>query len=69
LRLFMDTNGILRVGTRIPNGVCTENRRTPVLLPNKSKFTQLYLDFVHRSLCHGGEIFGEIFGSQRLDRS
>ena len=54
LRLFMDTNGILRVGTRIPNGVCTENRRTPVLLPNKSKFTQLYLDFVHRSLCHGG---------------
>ena len=54
LRLFLDQDGILRVGTRIPKGVVEESRRTPILLPTNSRFTQIYLHFIHKSLCHGG---------------
>ena len=53
LRLFCDTDGLLRCNTRIPVGATSYSASNPILLPKVSILAQIYIMHVHLSLCHG----------------
>lgn len=56
LNLFKDKFGMFRCKGRICNSLLSENSKYPVWLPNKSRFTRLYLFYVHLSLLHAGPV-------------
>ena len=54
LRLFIDSNGLLRCGGRIHNAPLTQLAKFPYLLPPKHPFTALVVYAAHVKLYHSG---------------
>ena len=54
LRLFLDSDQLIRCGGRIHNAPTTELAKFPVLLPANSPFTDLIVMDTHTKLHHGG---------------
>ena len=54
LRLFKDSDGLLRSSSRIQSSFSTYDTNNPVILPKESRFTELYITSLHRLLCHAG---------------
>ena len=54
LRLFIDSDGLLRCGGRIHNAPLTQLAKFPYLLPSKHPFTTLIVYAAHVKLCHSG---------------
>ena len=54
LRLFLDTNGLLRCSGRIHNAPVTEATKFPSLLPSKHPLSRLIILDIHTKLCHSG---------------
>ncbi|XP_075151197.1 uncharacterized protein LOC142225306 [Haematobia irritans] len=49
---FLDEHGMLRVGGRLTNSGLRYDEMHPIILPAKSKFTELLIDFTHKILLH-----------------
>ena len=54
LRLFIDSDGLLRCGGRIHNAPLTQLAKFPYLLPSKHPFTTLIVYAAHVKLYHSG---------------
>lgn len=55
LNLFLDKDLVIRVGGRLNNSIdFTYDKKHPVLLSSKHKFTLLLFEYKHRYLCHAG---------------
>ena len=54
LRLYLDSNGMLRCGGRIHNAPVKESAKFPYLLPQNHPFTKLIILDVHVKLKHAG---------------
>lgn len=54
LRLFIDTDNLLRVGGRLHNAPLDYAEKFPVLLPTRHKLTELLIKDVHHRVAHGG---------------
>ncbi|KAF5302055.1 hypothetical protein FQR65_LT19138 [Abscondita terminalis] len=54
LNPFIDDHGILRVGGRLRNSTLRFSTKFPILLPNKSHFTNLLIQRAHLFTLHGG---------------
>jgi len=54
LNLFLDRNGILRVGSKVPKEKNYGNKYFPILLNGLSKFTELLILSCHEKLRHSG---------------
>lgn len=54
LHLFFDNDNIVRVGGRIGASNLSYNARHPILLPAKSKFTDMLVTHYHTVYCHVG---------------
>ncbi|XP_074028529.1 uncharacterized protein [Leptinotarsa decemlineata] len=54
LNLFLDTNGLLRVGGRLTHSKLTYDKRHPLLLPSKHRLTDLIIESVHCQYFHPG---------------
>ena len=54
LRLFLDSNGLLRCGGRIHNAPISELAKFPYLLPSHHDYTILVIKNAHVSLLHAG---------------
>lgn len=54
LGLFLDADGLLRVGGRLHHANVNYKQKHPILLPQKHRFTTLFLDYVHKLTLHGG---------------
>uniref|UniRef100_A0A146KLP5 Integrase catalytic domain-containing protein n=1 Tax=Lygus hesperus TaxID=30085 RepID=A0A146KLP5_LYGHE len=54
LKPYIDKFGVARVGGRLSNSSIPENRKYPILLPNKSHFTNLLVDHYHTLFLHPG---------------
>ena len=51
---FVDEDGVMRVGGRLRLADCPEGTKHPVLLPKKSRFTELVLSHHHEATKHQG---------------
>lgn len=51
---FIDDHGFLRVGGRLSNAELPYNRKHPLLLPKKSRFTKLLIEYFHKKYLHVG---------------
>ncbi|KAJ8980537.1 hypothetical protein NQ317_008334 [Molorchus minor] len=54
LNPFLDQTGILRVGGRLRNSLYAYTKKHPAVLPSKSHFTNLIIDYEHKRLLHAG---------------
>ncbi|RVE40681.1 hypothetical protein evm_014670 [Chilo suppressalis] len=54
LSVFLDAEGVIRVGGRLRHSQLTYGARHPVLLPKDTTFVQLLMQHYHRSHCHIG---------------
>ena len=54
LRLFLDTDGLLRCGGRIHNAPVNETTKFPYLLPPRHSLSKLVIVDIHVRLCHSG---------------
>ena len=54
LRLFLDSQGVLRCQGRFANSNLPETQKFPILLPSSSKFTELLLKHLHETNKHLG---------------
>lgn len=54
LNPYIDDDGILRVGGRLGNSNLDNNRKHPIILPNKDHLSILLINGAHRSTLHGG---------------
>lgn len=54
LNIFIDREGILRVGSKMLKSKCYGINYFPVLLPNNSHLTRLIIESTHAKLSHGG---------------
>lgn len=54
LHAFLDVNGILRVGGRLQEVPWSFERKHPIVLSAKCKFTRLMIEREHRTLLHAG---------------
>lgn len=54
LRLFIDSDGLLRSGGRIHNAPLSEEAKFPILLPQRHPFTRLIIEDCHRRQLHAG---------------
>ena len=54
LRLFKDSDGLLRYSSRVQDEFSPYDNRNPILLPKHSRFTWLYIANLHRLLNHAG---------------
>lgn len=54
LNLFLDKNGLIRVGGRIRYSDLPFNAKHPLLLPGKGKFVELLVRYSHETYCHVG---------------
>lgn len=52
LSIFLDEEGIIRVGGRLKKSGLRYGVRHPYLLPKDHKFCQLLIEFYHKSYCH-----------------
>ena len=52
LNVFIDTEGILRVGSKLSRRGYSTKRICPVLLPNKSDLSKLIIESVHSNFNH-----------------
>ncbi|XP_059225279.1 uncharacterized protein LOC131997762 [Stomoxys calcitrans] len=52
LNPFLDKGGLLRVNGRLSNADLSFNERHPIILPEKSRFCKLLVDFTHKILMH-----------------
>ncbi|XP_075157820.1 uncharacterized protein LOC142231087 [Haematobia irritans] len=48
----LDDNKLLRVNGRLGNSDLSYNERHPIILPEKSRFCKLFIDFTHKMLLH-----------------
>ena len=54
LRLFLDSDGLLRCGGHIHNAPVSETAKFPFLLPPKHPLSRLIILDIHIKLCHSG---------------
>ena len=54
LNLFMDKHGIIRVGGRIRRSGFSHECKYPIILPKKSKVTDLIVQWCHCNTAHSG---------------
>ncbi|XP_075150517.1 uncharacterized protein LOC142224622 [Haematobia irritans] len=55
LNPFIDSKGIIRSNGRLDQSpALSYNERHPILLPHESRFSHLYVEFVHKVTLHGG---------------
>lgn len=54
LSLFLDEQGIIRVGGRLGNADIPYEQKHPILLPRSHRFTDLLIEDFHRQLKHPG---------------
>ncbi|XP_063447979.1 uncharacterized protein LOC134727528 [Mytilus trossulus] len=54
LRLFIDTEGVIRCAGRIHNSQLDDSAKFPVLLPKKNQFTDLVILNAHLQMLHSG---------------
>ncbi|XP_063381766.1 uncharacterized protein LOC134668191 [Cydia fagiglandana] len=54
LNLFVDGQGLIRVGGRLCHSELPYSARHPILLPGKDKLTFLLVDHYHKVYCHVG---------------
>lgn len=54
LNPFLDSNNILRVGGRLTHSQLDYGQKHPILIPTKSRFTQILIDFYHVTNLHTG---------------
>ncbi|KAJ8735648.1 hypothetical protein PYW07_007268 [Mythimna separata] len=54
LSVFLDSEGVIRVGGRLRHSELTYGARHPVLLPKDTKFVQLLMEHYHKTYCHIG---------------
>ncbi|XP_055908728.1 uncharacterized protein LOC129943365 [Eupeodes corollae] len=54
LNVFIDTNGIMRVGGRLQNSLLPYEAQHPILLNNSHHFTRLVAKDAHKNTLHGG---------------
>ncbi|XP_070527726.1 uncharacterized protein [Cardiocondyla obscurior] len=52
--LFVDKEGVLRVGGRIENSSLSVTQKYPIILPSSSRLTRLLFERMHRRLLHAG---------------
>ncbi|XP_049301851.1 uncharacterized protein LOC125775371 [Bactrocera dorsalis] len=53
LNPFLDTKGLLRANGRLANSSLSYNERHPIIIPEKSRFTYLFLIYLHQLTLHG----------------
>ena len=51
---YLDTEGLLRIGGRLRNASISEGAKHPVILPRRSRVTQLILQYCHEAVKHQG---------------
>ncbi|XP_075150744.1 uncharacterized protein LOC142224849 [Haematobia irritans] len=49
---FIDKNGVMRVRGRLENSGLSYDERHPVIVPEKSHFASLLINYTHQLLCH-----------------
>ena len=54
LRLFKDEEGLLRISSRVQDDYSPWDTRNPILLPSESRFTSLYIQYIHKLSLHAG---------------
>lgn len=54
LSVFLDHEGIIRVGGRLKHSELTYGARHPMLLPKDTKFVYLLMEHYHKMYCHVG---------------
>ncbi|XP_059223988.1 uncharacterized protein LOC131997292 [Stomoxys calcitrans] len=52
LNPFLDEHKLLRVNGRLANSDLSYNERHPIILPEKSRFCKLFIEFTHKILLH-----------------
>ncbi|XP_049316554.1 uncharacterized protein LOC125779317 [Bactrocera dorsalis] len=52
LNPFLDTKGLLRANGRLANSSLTYNERHPIIIPEKSPFATLLLNYIHILMLH-----------------
>ncbi|XP_075157942.1 uncharacterized protein LOC142231209 [Haematobia irritans] len=52
LNPFLDESKLLRVNGRLANSDISYNERHPIILPEKSRFCDLFIDFTHKIMLH-----------------
>ena len=53
-RLFKDEEGLLRMSSRVQDDYSPWETRNPILLPAQSRFTTLYIQYIHKISLHAG---------------
>ncbi|XP_076661119.1 uncharacterized protein LOC143364992 [Halictus rubicundus] len=54
LNIFLDNNGLLRVGGRLSNAPIDYDQKHPIILPSKHPLTDLIINHEHQRLMHAG---------------
>ena len=54
LSVFLDEDGLLRVGGRLQNGMIGQGEKTPVIIPKHSHLAKLLIDHFHAKIHHLG---------------
>lgn len=57
LNVFLDEQGLLRVGGRIRHSIQTFDKKHPILLPSNHPLTKLIIDYEHKRNLHAGQQF------------
>ncbi|XP_050328360.1 uncharacterized protein LOC126758230 [Bactrocera neohumeralis] len=52
LNPFIDTKGLLRANGRLANSSLTYNERHPIIIPEKSSFATLFINYIHILMLH-----------------
>ncbi|XP_054083224.1 uncharacterized protein LOC128920268 isoform X1 [Zeugodacus cucurbitae] len=53
LNPFLDAKGLIRANGRLANSSLSYNERYPIIIPEKSRFTNLFLIYLHQLTLHG----------------
>ena len=54
LNIFLDADGIIRVGGRLKNAPLRYDSCHQILLPKHNRFVQLLIEYYHKLYCHAG---------------
>lgn len=54
LSVFLDDQGILRVGGRLHHSALSYDKKHPALLPRSSRLTELIIEYFHKKYLHAG---------------